>query len=357
MPSTSQPSASAAPAHLPVDLLRQYVAGVLPPAEQHRVEAHTLGCSRCADVLEGLTVSSAAATDLALSQLQDRLHARIAAGSKKPTGLAWQPMAAVVALLLLLGGGFWLLHTPAEQDRVAVQVSRSAPPAPATETAPAPPDAAPTEAGAVPDTAKPALPTVADKVVAYQRARPARRPRAVSPQMVPAPEAELAASTSAQAVSENTEPASINPDALADAPPATPAPTASAPAGAPPAPLARKAKATSEESPALVKRDQMPAAPSVPPLPAGGYKALREHLRRLPAVDLSDSHLPPLMGSVKLRFTVTETGALRNIQVIKSLRPDYDAEAMERLCSGPAWQPGIANGRLSELPVELSISF
>ncbi|RZK44757.1 MAG: hypothetical protein EOO59_21625, partial [Hymenobacter sp.] len=36
--------------HLPVALLRQYAAGTLAPAAQHRVEAHTLACSRCASV-------------------------------------------------------------------------------------------------------------------------------------------------------------------------------------------------------------------------------------------------------------------------------------------------------------------
>ena len=31
--------------------LRAYAAGTLTPAEQHRVEAHTLDCERCADLL------------------------------------------------------------------------------------------------------------------------------------------------------------------------------------------------------------------------------------------------------------------------------------------------------------------
>jgi anti-sigma factor RsiW len=62
--------------HLPVALLRQYAAGTLAPAAQHRVEAHTLACPRCNDILEGLLQGSTTTTDQALAQLQQRLAPR-----------------------------------------------------------------------------------------------------------------------------------------------------------------------------------------------------------------------------------------------------------------------------------------
>ncbi|MBC8084432.1 MAG: zf-HC2 domain-containing protein, partial [Hymenobacter sp.] len=53
-PASSLPPGLPGGQHLPLAMLREYVAGTLPAAGQHRVEAHTLTCTRCADVLEGL---------------------------------------------------------------------------------------------------------------------------------------------------------------------------------------------------------------------------------------------------------------------------------------------------------------
>lgn len=101
--------------HLPVALLRQYAAGTLAPAAQHRVEAHTLACPRCADALAGLLQTPVATTDQALAQLQQRLRQRVQLAA--PARLARQPrrhrwlapqLAAAAALLLgLVAGGWW----------------------------------------------------------------------------------------------------------------------------------------------------------------------------------------------------------------------------------------------------------
>ncbi|QDA60105.1 TonB family protein [Hymenobacter jejuensis] len=110
-PANQQPPSSfpAEPGgHLPLALLRQYVAGTLPPTEQHRVEAHTLDCERCADVLEGLSVSDAETTEHAISQLHTRLKARLAQEAPQRTAGAWQRLAAVVALLVVAGALLWL---------------------------------------------------------------------------------------------------------------------------------------------------------------------------------------------------------------------------------------------------------
>lgn len=123
--------------HLPVALLRQYAAGTLAPAAQHRVEAHTLACARCADILQGLLQTPAATTDQALAQLQQRLRqrvqqqtapARLAQRPRRHRWLAPQLATAAALLLALLAAGWW-----AWQQR-----QHSAPPA-AGVAAPTPP--------------------------------------------------------------------------------------------------------------------------------------------------------------------------------------------------------------------------
>ena len=102
--------------HLPTELLRRYVAGELPPAEEHAVEAHTLECDQCADVLEGLEMQPATVTDASLAALRHRLHARVAElAADAPAGPVvrplwdWRPMVAAAALLFTLGLAAWLL--------------------------------------------------------------------------------------------------------------------------------------------------------------------------------------------------------------------------------------------------------
>ncbi|GAB3230947.1 hypothetical protein GCM10027346_16990 [Hymenobacter seoulensis] len=98
-----------------MEVLRRYVAGTLEPAEQHRVEAHTLDCEHCADVLAGLELQPAAVTDASLLELRQRLGSRVAelAEETKPVaaGLAWRKLAAAAVLLLTLGAVAWFtLH-------------------------------------------------------------------------------------------------------------------------------------------------------------------------------------------------------------------------------------------------------
>ncbi len=128
--------------HLPVALLRQYAAGTLPPAARHRVEAHTLACDRCADILDGLLQTPAATTDQALARLQQRLRQRVQPAA--PVRLARRPrqhrwlgpqLATAAALLLgLLAGGWWAWQQrqrPAALPAAGV-VSRAKAPTPPT---------------------------------------------------------------------------------------------------------------------------------------------------------------------------------------------------------------------------------
>ncbi|GAB2774622.1 hypothetical protein GCM10027175_10690 [Hymenobacter latericoloratus] len=162
-----------------MEVLRQYAAGTLTPAEQHRVEAHTLDCPHCADVLEGLELQPAAVTDASLAELRQRLGARVSelATESKPKpalGLAWQQLAAAAALLLTLGAAvvWFTLLRPAPQDTAARPAAMrreavaTAPVAPAAPTLEAPETAA----------ARAAIPEVA-AVTPGATSRAALRPR------------------------------------------------------------------------------------------------------------------------------------------------------------------------------------
>ncbi|WBO84038.1 TonB family protein [Hymenobacter yonginensis] len=195
---TSAPSAPAG-AHLPVEQLRRYVAGQLPPAEEHAVEAHTLDCAVCADMLEGLELQPAAAHEASLAALRQRLHTRVAelAPEAAPESAvvplwAWRPLAAAAVLLISLSVVGWL----------AVSRFSSAPNI-AARTAP---KAAARQPTGAPATVQPAEPAAAASDVAVvippaAPASPLRRPPAapmrqraivVSDAEVPAPAADLA---------------------------------------------------------------------------------------------------------------------------------------------------------------------
>ena len=131
--SASAPTPASA-RHLPTELLRRYVAGELPAAEEHTVEAHTLECNLCAEVLEGLEMQPAAVQEASLAGLRHRLHARVAelATETTPAPAAvplwnWRPLAAAAVLLLSLGVVAWLALRPATRPEIAARVTSSAP--------------------------------------------------------------------------------------------------------------------------------------------------------------------------------------------------------------------------------------
>ncbi|UOQ66230.1 TonB family protein [Hymenobacter volaticus] len=153
LPALLSPDASGGQ-HLPMAVLRQYVAGTLSAAEQHRVEAHTLACSRCADVLEGLSQTDLATTDQALSELQIRLRARLAQENPDVAPVVpmwpWRQMVAAI-VLLLVSTAIWLgvrrtTEGPAAAPQVAMrqpkrQLEKAEVAKPSLEAAPAAPEA------------------------------------------------------------------------------------------------------------------------------------------------------------------------------------------------------------------------
>jgi len=369
MSAANLPSALLSPApgpHPDADTLRRYAAGTLDPAGQHRVEAHTLDCERCAELLEGFGMSDAPTTDRAIATLRSRLRERV--GEAQPVAGArplWPRVAAAAAVLAVAAGGIWgweqLTPTP---ETAAI---RTEAPAPAAPVSPAAPDVAlntpaaePAPAVTTPAPSRPAAPVTSIKPRA---ARPAQARRTV-PAPEPATTTLAAASVpvAEQPAAGRVAPTEPAPDLTLNTATADKADTLQAEEAKNTADVAASAKAkrmaktvAADEGPRPAAA--MPAGPSIAPAPMGGTVAWREYLRRSATQFDPVINAGRLSGSVHVRFTVGEDGRISNVKVTRGLRPDYNAEAQRIICEGPAWQPGIANGRRSPLTVDAIVPF
>ncbi|MCI1188337.1 energy transducer TonB [Hymenobacter sp. DH14] len=386
--------------------LRAYAAGTLNPADEHRIEAHALDCERCAELLEGFSMSDVATTDQALASLRARLQTRVADDLAEPVLLPasrplWPRLAAGVALLGAVGAGLWGWEHQQPATSVATTTPRptaapiAAAPAPATAAAPAtePPATAPATAS---------LPQAATETPAAASARPAdyaavrARRRTARGRIVPLPASAADAEYDVKSAADNasaiqTAPVATEASVLANravspasaGEPATsiaaeePAAAPSAVVAAAPRPAAHPRKAATDsvaatagtaasnsfnknmafESNALVRDKPMPAAIAIAPAPMAGTPAFREYLRREAAEFELEDGAKPMNGIVRLRFVVEADGKLSNLRVVRGMRADYDDEALRMICEGPAWRPGIAGGRRAALPMEVTVSF
>jgi len=361
--------------HPATDELRAYAAGRLAPAEQHRIEAHTLDCDRCADVVEGFLMTPAATTDQAIATLRTRLQARI--GQPRPDVLVpspvWRRLAAAAALVGVAGSGLWVaLHRNGPGHSVATHQPTSRPataPAPAAPSAEAPRAAAP---AALPETAAPEAAVATEEPVSATTARsyavtkPAasRRRRLAGP--LPPPR---------QAFPPAPEPVVLADAAAAETEAAAPASAAPAPAAevvvarttdsvAVFASKAKKSARSSEYSaaagapvPGRAAAARMPAPASISPAPVNGAAAMRDYVRRQATAFEPETRQQLMEGIVRVRFMVEPDGTLSNLRVVRGLSAAYDAEALRIVCEGPAWRPGVAGGKRAALPAEVDVSF
>ncbi|RZK48410.1 MAG: zf-HC2 domain-containing protein, partial [Hymenobacter sp.] len=302
--------------HLPVSLLRQYAAGTLAPAAQHRVEAHTLACPRCADLLAGLQQTPPATTDQALAQLQQRLRQRVqqqaapARHDREGQRNRWliPQLAAAAALLLGLVAGGWWAWQQRHRSETAEVATALAPvvPTPAV-LSPVPPAAeAPTGALLPPSQqrfrAAPARaaqrPATNHRPPHAHRKPPLAEAAATAPAAAPIPATPAEPSVTSAAPLANA-PAPMAPDSLAG-----------------PGRVARRAARTQADTYAAPLA-RMPAAPKLPPTPVGGYSALREKLRREATEFKPEAPEQPLSGTVQLRLTIGADGKIQQTKVLR----------------------------------------
>ncbi len=373
--------------------LRAYADGTLAHAEQHRIEAHVLDCKRCADLIDGFSMSDAATTDQAVAALRARLQALIGTGQPGPLAARWGAWPRVVAAAALLGvvaGGIWGLEQRHAPDTVATarteaaQPTATAPPRTSAKTVPATASPEAADDGAVFSAAEPADYAAVTPASAAARSAARRMASRAPERMGPSdqePNQEIKANYAREA--EDTEPSQTAlQQAIADAAPA-PASVAAAPPA--PSPDERQAVESAADDLAVgrseavagelataksksfalaaktatarVANTPMPAGPSIKPAPVGGSPALREYLRSEAAGFEPEAPATRLRGTVRLVFVVGADGKLSELKVIRGMRADYDAEALRLVCDGPAWQPGIFGGRRAPLTVELAVPF
>ena len=389
MPSPLLSALTAAPGpHPPLAELRAYAAGELTGPAAHQVEAHTLACGRCADLLEGLQVTDPATTNRLLTDLEQRLRQRVGElelaqqSGVMPAGRfrAWPRLAAAAALVAGLGAGIWgwQHQSPASHKVSEVAAVQTAPaqapvaspsPVPAGATAaevPRPPAAPAKARRPMIIAAAPAAPNrlLTRKAAKSEDAFGAAASRVVSDAVVvqaeemkdkdlaAAPAAVVAAAKAASppAASEAAPARASQSDTLPGA--ASVTARASAPE------VASKLRASSEAS-APRTRAALPAPPALEPTPTGGYQALRTYLQKQATEFEPEAPLEPLKGVVRVRFTVSAAGKpeLEQAKILRSLRADYDAEVLRMLAEGPTWVPGVAAGRRAPLPVQVEVLF
>ncbi len=95
--------------------------------------------------------------------------------------------------------------------------------------------------------------------------------------------------------------------------------------------------------------EEMPSFP-------GGKEALMKYLAnntKWPNLEGKDS----IEGRVIIGFTVRSNGSIENIKVMRSLRTDYDEEALNVVKKMPNWNPGKLNGSNVEVKYTLPIVF
>jgi protein TonB len=62
-------------------------------------------------------------------------------------------------------------------------------------------------------------------------------------------------------------------------------------------------------------------------------------------------------GKVYVQFTVSETGAIEDVHVLRGADPELDAEAIRLVRSMPAWDPGKLDGKAVKSVFNIPIVF
>ncbi|NDV94156.1 energy transducer TonB [Dysgonomonas sp. 521] len=85
----------------------------------------------------------------------------------------------------------------------------------------------------------------------------------------------------------------------------------------------------------------------------GGTEAMMKYIRE----NLKYPQTTDAQGRVVLRFTVTKTGDIEDIRVLRSLATEFDNEAIRVIQSMPKWIPGKQNGVNVDVYYTLPVSF
>ena len=93
-----------------------------------------------------------------------------------------------------------------------------------------------------------------------------------------------------------------------------------------------------------------------PHFPGGGESAMFTWISthvRYPASAVEDG----AQGKVVVQFTIDTDGSIKNAEVVRSLHPDLDKEALRVVKTMPKWTPGKNNGTPVKVIYRLPITF
>jgi len=101
--------------------------------------------------------------------------------------------------------------------------------------------------------------------------------------------------------------------------------------------------------------DEYRAIEAAPKFP-GGKDALYHYIEKNVKYPL-DAKKGGIEGSVVVRFIIDKEGKVINPEVVKSLYPSLDAEALRLMKKMPRWKPGKQDGKYIRVILELPINF
>ena len=87
----------------------------------------------------------------------------------------------------------------------------------------------------------------------------------------------------------------------------------------------------------------------------GGERALLEHLSKIEYPDFERE--ANIQGTVYVSFIVEKDGSINDVIVLKSVSPNLDKLALERIKSMPRWKPGKQRGKAVRVKYTLPIRF
>jgi TonB family protein len=70
-----------------------------------------------------------------------------------------------------------------------------------------------------------------------------------------------------------------------------------------------------------------------------------------------DANKEGIQGRVVLRFIVSRSGQIRDIEIVRRLYPSLDSEAVRILAQMPAWKPGTKDGKPVDVMYTCPVTF
>lgn len=64
-----------------------------------------------------------------------------------------------------------------------------------------------------------------------------------------------------------------------------------------------------------------------------------------------------ISGKVIISFVITKTGDVANVEVVRGVHPELDAEAIRVVAASPKWTPGIVEGKAVNVSYTIPVQF